>query len=386
VDHVANYRPPKDSDDLDDITKTLHAKGCGVKTPPHASSDSLSEDGDVPVKKRKGEACSCQPCRWVCAEPSASRGPLARGSAGAGCALERSHGPDVRAWLCDLPTGGWVPALSPCLAWPGEVPPHPDQSATLPATPVRASGVRGAAGWAVLTPSRQHPAEVGCGSRGAGLAAEGPSLTGPGSACGRRERAAAVWGRVPRLGKNFWQFFVSSSAAAEPPCCRGLRPNPEGARGSAPCCEGDGGRMAPGAGGTSGWSPTAGGLEGRKQAAELRVGTGCCSRAPRRHTKMRGRGKSSVGSGECRRGGSRCRYCADVGGEGERKGGARCPGWDQRGGASVEGGSGMAGAGGAKLGLGAGALPGGGRLGSWGPGQNLAWEGRGRAARQSAGG
>ncbi|XP_075291808.1 RNA-binding motif protein, X-linked 2 [Opisthocomus hoazin] len=55
VDHVANYRPPKDSDDLDDVTKTLHAKGCGVKTPPHVSSDSLSEDGDVPVKKRKEE-------------------------------------------------------------------------------------------------------------------------------------------------------------------------------------------------------------------------------------------------------------------------------------------------------------------------------------------
>ncbi|XP_028943173.1 RNA-binding motif protein, X-linked 2, partial [Antrostomus carolinensis] len=54
VDHVANYRPPKDSDDIDDVTKALHAKGCGVKTPPHTSSDSLSEDDDgVPVKKQK---------------------------------------------------------------------------------------------------------------------------------------------------------------------------------------------------------------------------------------------------------------------------------------------------------------------------------------------
>ncbi|KAM9538596.1 RNA-binding motif protein, X-linked 2 [Guaruba guarouba] len=53
VDHVANYRPPQDSDDLDDVTKALHAKGCGVKTPPHTSSDSLSEDDDVPVKKPK---------------------------------------------------------------------------------------------------------------------------------------------------------------------------------------------------------------------------------------------------------------------------------------------------------------------------------------------
>ncbi|XP_035397200.1 RNA-binding motif protein, X-linked 2 [Cygnus atratus] len=60
VDHVANYRPPKDSDDLDEVTKTLHAKGCGVKTPPHTSSDSLSEDDDVPAKKQKDKEKSRQ--------------------------------------------------------------------------------------------------------------------------------------------------------------------------------------------------------------------------------------------------------------------------------------------------------------------------------------
>ncbi|XP_074962517.1 RNA-binding motif protein, X-linked 2 [Phalacrocorax aristotelis] len=60
VDHVANYRPPKESDDLDDVTKALHAKGCGVKTPPHTSSDSLSEDDDVPVKKQKDKEKSRQ--------------------------------------------------------------------------------------------------------------------------------------------------------------------------------------------------------------------------------------------------------------------------------------------------------------------------------------
>ncbi|KGL84819.1 RNA-binding motif protein, X-linked 2, partial [Tinamus guttatus] len=58
VDHVANYRPPKDSDDLDEVTKTLREKGCGVKTPPHTSSDSLSEDDSPPVKKQKGSVCS----------------------------------------------------------------------------------------------------------------------------------------------------------------------------------------------------------------------------------------------------------------------------------------------------------------------------------------
>ncbi|KAM6057224.1 RNA-binding motif protein, X-linked 2 isoform 4-T4 [Theristicus caerulescens] len=60
VDHVANYRPPKDSDDLDDVTKALHAKGCGVKTPPHTSSDSPSEDDDVPVKRQKDQEKSRQ--------------------------------------------------------------------------------------------------------------------------------------------------------------------------------------------------------------------------------------------------------------------------------------------------------------------------------------
>uniref|UniRef100_A0A8C2STU8 RNA-binding motif protein, X-linked 2 n=1 Tax=Coturnix japonica TaxID=93934 RepID=A0A8C2STU8_COTJA len=53
VDHVANYRTPKDSDDLDDVTKALHAKGCGVKTPPHTSSDSSLEDEDTPAQKQK---------------------------------------------------------------------------------------------------------------------------------------------------------------------------------------------------------------------------------------------------------------------------------------------------------------------------------------------
>ncbi|XP_069724007.1 RNA-binding motif protein, X-linked 2 isoform X1 [Phaenicophaeus curvirostris] len=56
VDHVANYRPPKDSSNVNDVTKALHAKGCGVKTPRRTSSDSLLEDdGDVPVKKCKNK-------------------------------------------------------------------------------------------------------------------------------------------------------------------------------------------------------------------------------------------------------------------------------------------------------------------------------------------
>ncbi|TRZ10765.1 hypothetical protein HGM15179_016337 [Zosterops borbonicus] len=55
VDHVANYRPPRESEDWDEVTRALHAKGCGVKTPPHTLSDSLSEDEDVPMKMKKGK-------------------------------------------------------------------------------------------------------------------------------------------------------------------------------------------------------------------------------------------------------------------------------------------------------------------------------------------
>ncbi|XP_043837153.1 RNA-binding motif protein, X-linked 2-like [Dromiciops gliroides] len=49
VDHVANYRPPKDSK-MDDVTRTLREKGCGgVQTLPPSSSES-SED-ETPVRK-----------------------------------------------------------------------------------------------------------------------------------------------------------------------------------------------------------------------------------------------------------------------------------------------------------------------------------------------
>ncbi|XP_072480413.1 RNA-binding motif protein, X-linked 2-like [Notamacropus eugenii] len=53
VDHVANYRPPKDSRNLDDVTRMLLEKGCGAKTPPPSSAE-FSED-EMPVKKREKE-------------------------------------------------------------------------------------------------------------------------------------------------------------------------------------------------------------------------------------------------------------------------------------------------------------------------------------------
>ncbi|XP_062867110.1 RNA-binding motif protein, X-linked 2 isoform X2 [Trichomycterus rosablanca] len=50
VDHVANYRPPKDSDDIDDITKKLREEGCAPKVP---SSPASLEDSLLPAKKPK---------------------------------------------------------------------------------------------------------------------------------------------------------------------------------------------------------------------------------------------------------------------------------------------------------------------------------------------
>ncbi|KAL1767065.1 RNA-binding motif protein, X-linked 2 [Sigmodon hispidus] len=53
VDHVSNYRPPQESEDVDDVTRELQEKGCGAKTPP-PSSPELSEDEEVkPTKKHK---------------------------------------------------------------------------------------------------------------------------------------------------------------------------------------------------------------------------------------------------------------------------------------------------------------------------------------------
>ncbi|XP_045708209.1 RNA-binding motif protein, X-linked 2 [Phyllostomus hastatus] len=51
VDHVSNYRAPKDSEDMDDVTKELQNKGCGARTPPQNSSEG-SED-DKPTKKHR---------------------------------------------------------------------------------------------------------------------------------------------------------------------------------------------------------------------------------------------------------------------------------------------------------------------------------------------
>eukprot|EP00063_Salmo_salar_P018389 XP_013993224.1 PREDICTED: RNA-binding motif protein, X-linked 2-like isoform X2 [Salmo salar] len=56
VDHVLNYRPPKDNEDMDDITKRLREEGCAPKLPDPSSSESEEEEQyAVPVKKPKKE-------------------------------------------------------------------------------------------------------------------------------------------------------------------------------------------------------------------------------------------------------------------------------------------------------------------------------------------
>ncbi|XP_034463192.1 RNA-binding motif protein, X-linked 2 isoform X3 [Hippoglossus hippoglossus] len=57
VDHVKDYRPPKDSEDIDDITKHLRDEGCAPTATKSTSSSSSSSEEDeqyvIPVKKLK---------------------------------------------------------------------------------------------------------------------------------------------------------------------------------------------------------------------------------------------------------------------------------------------------------------------------------------------
>ncbi|GAA6236412.1 RNA-binding motif protein, X-linked 2-like, partial [Lates japonicus] len=54
VDHVKDYRPPKDSEDIDDVTKHLREEGCAPKAPePPSSSSEEEEQYSIPVKKPK---------------------------------------------------------------------------------------------------------------------------------------------------------------------------------------------------------------------------------------------------------------------------------------------------------------------------------------------
>uniref|UniRef100_A0A3Q1GKZ6 RNA-binding motif protein, X-linked 2 n=1 Tax=Acanthochromis polyacanthus TaxID=80966 RepID=A0A3Q1GKZ6_9TELE len=55
VDHVKDYRPPKDSEDIDDVTKRLREDGCAPKVPQSSSSSEEDELYDKKKKKEKKE-------------------------------------------------------------------------------------------------------------------------------------------------------------------------------------------------------------------------------------------------------------------------------------------------------------------------------------------
>ncbi|XP_043913187.1 RNA-binding motif protein, X-linked 2 [Protopterus annectens] len=54
VDHVASYRIPKDSDELDEVTKHLREEGCAPKSEsPSSSESSVEDERKVSSKKHK---------------------------------------------------------------------------------------------------------------------------------------------------------------------------------------------------------------------------------------------------------------------------------------------------------------------------------------------
>lgn len=55
VDHVANYRMPKDHDDTDDVTLKLRAEGCAPEMPSAGTEESDSEEERSPPQKKKNK-------------------------------------------------------------------------------------------------------------------------------------------------------------------------------------------------------------------------------------------------------------------------------------------------------------------------------------------
>ncbi|XP_069000071.1 RNA-binding motif protein, X-linked 2 isoform X1 [Embiotoca jacksoni] len=53
VDHVKDYRPPKDHEDIDDVTKHLREDGCAPKPLDSSSSSEEDEQYTIPMKKPK---------------------------------------------------------------------------------------------------------------------------------------------------------------------------------------------------------------------------------------------------------------------------------------------------------------------------------------------
>ncbi|XP_062036330.1 RNA-binding motif protein, X-linked 2-like [Lepus europaeus] len=55
VDHVSNYRPPRDSEEVDDVTRALWEKGCGPQVPSASSSGGSRHEVQPKLEEGKGE-------------------------------------------------------------------------------------------------------------------------------------------------------------------------------------------------------------------------------------------------------------------------------------------------------------------------------------------
>ncbi|KAJ0061525.1 hypothetical protein NL108_005510, partial [Boleophthalmus pectinirostris] len=53
VDHVKDYKPPKDHEDIDDITRNLREQGCAPTVQQGVQSDEEEEEELLPPKKSK---------------------------------------------------------------------------------------------------------------------------------------------------------------------------------------------------------------------------------------------------------------------------------------------------------------------------------------------
>ena len=53
VDHVSEYRKPKDDEELDETTQKLREEGCAPKTPPSQEEEEAEDDSLLPLKSEK---------------------------------------------------------------------------------------------------------------------------------------------------------------------------------------------------------------------------------------------------------------------------------------------------------------------------------------------
>lgn len=66
MDHVSNYRAPKESEEMDDVTKEVQSEGCGPQTLSLNSSEGSEDDKTQKHKKhKKGKALRPKRIRWV---------------------------------------------------------------------------------------------------------------------------------------------------------------------------------------------------------------------------------------------------------------------------------------------------------------------------------